>query len=352
MRSQQRSSRATVLVAGSVSVLIGACGLDRMGLVEPPAAGGNGTGAGAGTGAEGGSLPTTSATAGSSAATTTSTSGGGAAGGAPPGEQDCLNEQDDDGDGLTDCDDAVDCAAYACVLTSTDPMANAYLALGMAPGPCPAPSTLRTLKECDGCVCSPSPGTCTVTAIGYYEAGCATYAATWIGPYCLDTDGPERWFRATSSPNGDAICSAVNPTPGASPLDSCSLPSGGHCADGGTCLPAGFAAAADQCVLLPAGSSCVAPYGAERVVYEGAASTCSCGCAPSGAQGCAAASLVVSANTNDCGNQSSLVLADGNCNGSGPMQSVLIPQGVGTIACSSAVALSDQSPPQILCCLP
>ncbi|EYF06968.1 Hypothetical protein CAP_1227 [Chondromyces apiculatus DSM 436] len=94
------------------------CVLDVEGTAPDPAAGTGGNGPGGGGPGSGGGSPTTT--------------GGGEGGGQPPPQEDCLDGQDNDGDGLIDCADIDDCAPadYECAPTPpTGWTANAFAGL-------------------------------------------------------------------------------------------------------------------------------------------------------------------------------------------------------------------------------
>jgi hypothetical protein len=322
-----------LLAASAAAALAGACS-NSSDIFGPPGSGANG-GHGAAT------TTTTNAT------TTTSDTGGAAgSGGGPVGGEDCLNGLDDDGNGLTDCDDpACSGAGYSCV--PAVPGAQQYLV--PTAQACPSSTAATSLVSCEGCSCTPSVGTCSVAMISYTEPVCLTPYAYPYGCAYASPAG-QRWYTATTTDDGTASCWAGDPFPTPSEQPSCALSEPGHCANGGACVPPPFQAS-QACVLLDAGMPCPASYSVARPISL-AGSQCQCNCDTTEVA-CDVPEVGVDQTTTNCGNVTVQIPVAPSCTNIGVIHSVLIPDSVNANPTCQGSSLLDGAPPtHVLCCQP
>jgi hypothetical protein len=305
--------------------------------------GGSGAQAGTGPGANGGTGGGQAGTAGTGAEAGTGGSGGG------PVEQNCLDGLDDEGDGLTDCDDP-DCGAFTCLPGAAGAVARVA---ALAQADCPAPATMATSKSCDACSCGAgSAGSCWIHVDMYASSGCNTPSFPYNDPGCHDPPDTDRWFLTTIGSNADGWCWPDNQQVAAQSADRCALSQAGSCANGGACVPHAIAAATATCVELDGVADCPAPYDVERhLTYEGAADQCGCVCVE-GTQSCQAGPLVVSSDRNDCGGTTSTLPTDGNCQGPAHTHSLDVPDVTSTLQCDPLGVPTGSFVYHTLCCMP
>lgn len=347
----RRSLGLWVLV---VAATVAACVLDRQGTRSDGAAASGGTATAQGAASPGGQGGTDTPTGtGASAAAgaggqATGGEGAGALGGSggAPGE-DCLNGVDDNGDTLADCDDPL-CTEFECV--PAYPVAADYAFPVGATDPCPPPSTPLGLETCADCTCGTQAGTCSMTVDIYRGSGCSSYHTTKTVPGCYTMSDENRWYRASSSHDGNASCIQPVDYPPTS-ARACVLSSGGHCSGGEVCVPTNPNATA-RCVLLDGSVACSAPYTRVAVMYADSLTSCSCKCAP-GAAGCTGGSVVSYNDSDSCGGGNQTVVPlDGVCHSGGWTQSYRLNAPTATFSCSAESAPTQQVESYTVCCLP
>jgi hypothetical protein len=337
------SKAAWVIVVGGLCV---GCGLDATGLLPLPAAGG--------------AAPTTTATGsgghglgpvGGGGAGAHGATGGGGSGAGPTGGggsapvENCLNGIDDDGNGLTDCDDSA-CSTYACVPSASG--MDAYAVLVGAPGDCTAPTSAASWNTCS-CGCTPNAGACNVTVEAYRDASCDIHIGTVSTGGCGDImpDGVV-WLSGSTAPSSQASCSpAADHVP--APVNACTLTDVGRCTGNAICVPPVFAGA-KQCVVMPVGSPCPAPYTVGQTAFLGG-TTCTCDCANSGST-CDPPAVDVYFGSNGCGNAPQAVPLPGPCTALPSAGSLSVPSVAATTACFMSDAVTGGTPDKTLCCLP
>lgn len=244
-------SRRSVLAFWG-ACLVSACGISTQGT-------------GAQNGARGGQSGTAGTSAGASGGTSAGTGGGtsagtggasGADGSVIKGPENCVDGQDNDGNGLTDCADPACKSGYEC-----DPAAPAGwqgyyrlfeqdLASAAEPSPCPdgsAPTRLYT---------RPLPGTCSPCSCGSLMGGrcgaaqisCSTSSTTCVGETDWSSDIPDGSQCYKNGTPGTLSCESKAPPVAAG---SCP-PSGGT----PTNSPALFQGVVDVCGNSRAGGGC------------------------------------------------------------------------------------------------
>jgi hypothetical protein len=332
---------AWVIVVGGLCV---GCGLDATGLLPLPAAGGA---APTTTGSGGHGLgPVGGGGAGAHGAT-----GGGGSGAGPTGGggsapvENCLNGIDDDGNGLTDCDDSA-CSTYACVPSASGN--EGYAVLVGAPGDCTAPTSAASWNTCS-CGCTPNAGTCNVTAYTHGDAACNNYITTLSTGMCANIlpDGV-RWLSAVTGLSAAAVClPAADHVP--APVSACTLTEVGRCAGNAICVPPVFAGA-KQCVVMPLGSPCPSPYTVGQTAFLGG-TQCTCGCTDSGST-CDPPAVDVYFGDDYCGNAPQHVPLPDPCNALPSASSLSIPSVAASTTCFMSEAVTGGTPDKTLCCLP
>jgi hypothetical protein len=329
-----------MLVAASVAA--GGCVLAREGTSAPFGANGGGPSGGSAVTVSAGSDGNSSVATGGGASTTNS--GGGSA-----MESDCLNGIDDDGDGDVDCGDN-DCVAAGFVCLP--PLAGAASHVVLSGNACPAAAQPMTLHSCDAskCACDGQPGECTFQVARWNGNDCNGQSTSSLKtqPNCYSIDpGLTSSFKGTTTSVGNASCLSVAPDIVAVDRGACEV-SGGACANGGACVPAEFPVA-KACVLLAAGSNCMAPYdGYRTTVYDNPNSSCNCSCSKVG-ESCAGSVQWYSGNKGCNGPATGTTSIDGQCKSVGYLQSYSIDKVEATPQCQADASMPSGE--GVLCCM-
>jgi hypothetical protein len=238
-------------------------------------------------------------------------------------ETNCVNGLDDDGDGLTDCEDP-DCKAFACVPAPPAGWVGGWLDLSATPAPCPPdlPKQIDLFKLADlnappascscacgdpagvGCTthlrCDPSAAQCAAAGnMNGQGTTCGTNIPNVTFPAFCRADPPGA-FGGACAPTAAGAAAAWSWKPA---TRACGTQAGGACGDpGSTCVPK-LAGGMGPCIAQAGDLQCPAPYAKKAVYFDGTtvtddracdASTCGCA-APTGssctcgANGCAIA---------------------------------------------------------------
>jgi hypothetical protein len=208
-------------------------------------------------------------------------------------ETNCLNNVDEDNDGLTDCMDP-DCTAagFACAEV---PVLGSSTLIGIgnavAPGdPCPSglPDVHSLYTESDmvitpdtcGCACGdPTPTGCHVMLTCAAGASCAdTGTTTNVSEDCAVYTPPHSAGSKSSCFASEVAAAGTctetdTRTAGnvsyPSSAETCTAPTGGKCAAASSvCLPQAPVGGTGPCVLLDGETTCPHPYTVRRVFYE------------------------------------------------------------------------------------
>jgi hypothetical protein len=236
------------------------------------------------------------------------------------GSESCINNIDDDDDGMIDCQDS-DCVTFSCAVVQSPWKGPVFLydgAYATAPDCSALPGSLEyegynglmfSAPSCSGCSCgSPTVSCALAPLVGYADTGCATgqliSTPQPAPPTCGGTGGTGILGVKAAAPAASGSCA---PAGGAIILDpytwdtagvACQ-PSqqGGGCAGQGVCVgnaPASFGP--KPCVYRNGDQPCPAPYDVKHVFTDEAfdsraCSACQCA-APSGSGSCTATTHV------------------------------------------------------------
>lgn len=305
------------------------------------------TGPGGGNG-QGGGNPG----AGGSAGGLQSSSSSSSSGSLPTPESDCSDGLDNDGDGVSDCEDN-DCTSegYACV---EDIPANAELVYlsGSANG-CAAPWEPLSLITCGACKCSPPGVNCNLSVWTYTDSQCTSqYGSAVVNQsYCDDINDFTRYAIGLAyTPDGYACLPAAPELPSTA-VPVCSAKTSSPCGNQGLCLPK---ADGKLCALFPDDIACPSPYTDKKAVYRNAEGTaCQCSCSTSN-ESCTGSSLHFYNGSDSCfnGNKTNIGL-DGQCHAANYATSVDFGTGTATATCGASVApKTGDSAIRTLCCTP
>lgn len=336
--------RLIIVTAVVVATCGSGCVLDRSGLRESSSGASGGTG---GTGLVGaGGVGAGGATGG------TSDPGGSGGVGGQLGPEDCLNGSDDNGDGLSDCDDP-QCheAGYSCVPDAA--AVQSYVALTQNAASCVAPTTVTTFSTCDGCACTPGTATCPVSYTWWDGDGCQGTAYDVTGMACpwQTSGGVSVSMRALTAALGQASCPTEAAQVAVTANDACSLTQPGSCSAGGVCVPPVFQGVR-TCVLVDAASPCPSSYtSARRVSFGG--TTCTCDCAL-GQPACETPEVEAYYTNGDhsCSFTYITVPVGAGCTDLGLVQSIGLPASVpASWTCAASGTVTDALSAAKLCCL-
>lgn len=252
--------------------------------------------------------------AGGSPAGGASAGGGGSAptaGGVPTGEQ-CLNGDDDDADGLVDCEDD-DCAAFTCLdipagwigpveLRADDSPCEGAFSAGIA--------SLKTAVDAPAavcsCVCSGSIQTCDSADLGLYADFSCDSAASGEGLASGDCGSLTNLpgidsYRIAPDVSGGSCSTSIDEVLPPVTFDArrlCGPPSEPAGCDDGTCAPTA------TCVYMPGDVACPSGFATSFMGNVGVVDS----------RGCAAGSCGCGAATNGC-TFSVEIFGGGSCEG-------------------------------------
>lgn len=253
------------------------------------------SGPGGGVGGETAASTTTTTTSGGGFGGGTGGFGGGTGGGGGPPVEDCLDGEDDDGDGLADCQDP-DCTVLGFACVKQDPEALAYAIENDGVNACPPRYEQRAYYDCGGCTCSPgTTGTCQAQVALFVNA--AACAATPIqsfgfpmdaGDACFDSE-PDVVKEGTGSDKVHFIASATHAGDGEcqpDPLDPLFYLCVPVTLGAGSCEKLDEACVQSSntdCVLKSPMTQCTTDYDALGIAGvdlqpESGLDTCQCGC--------------------------------------------------------------------------
>ena len=283
---------------------------------------------------------------GGSGGTTSTAHGAGGTGGS--GEQ-CLDGVDNDGDGLTDCGDALDCAAgYECV--PAVPGAQ-YAYLVQPSDDCPAGTEPSTVYACTGCQCIVTSTACQATLQAFDTASCPsalnTYDAAVGG--CQSGSGAALWVTLTITMQTPPTCAtqAAQAPPGQ--WKACTLAHAGLCPDGKACVPRAVGPLG-ACAVVGDADVCPSDLPQPFRTYADAGPQCNCSCTPGAAQ-CGATSVTVWSSSPDCSAGSTTQIGTGAvCQSAGVIGSLEFNVETATMSCPVSVQEVPAGPSTKLCC--
>ncbi len=285
-----------------------------------------------GTGGTGGVTGGTGGTTGGTGGTTGGTGGATGGTGGVVGFENCLNDIDDNGDGLADCADPQCQAGYTCVT----PAPTGWVGVGwvdpQANSACPAPflpatklyQVAQLVAPPATCTCgcqAPNGVSCPLSLACTAGAACTTSAATTLTQACTTVAVPAPGAQNSCSvappqPTGGSCQAQANAlvTPPVWPASArgCLVADGGACTDTTkTCVPR-LTGANGPCIARGGNQTCPAgsPYTSKTLYNTGglndtrgcSANGCSCGGVAGATCSCTGGNCGVSIHTqNSCG---------------------------------------------------
>lgn len=233
-------------------------------------------------------------------------------GGSTAGSETCLDRVDNNGDGLADCEDPLCQSDHECVPTTTDDwLGVGWLYQDDPAASCPLGQRLELFDESDlvvpsaACTCAcddPTSNTCRAQFACGYSCGVGGVYSASASAQCIDhslssvsqvhcTASVLSVVPGTCSPRGDPTGPAVHWPSSAS---ICLYASGGHCPDGGACIPEPTASALAPCIAQMGEHPCPASHPEQHLYWDGTADDgrscsadgCSCGQATGASCGC------------------------------------------------------------------
>jgi hypothetical protein len=232
--------------------------------------------------------------------------------------EDCLNGIDDDGDGLTDCDDPACQAAYTCApqppagwvgIGWVDPTVVRACPLGLTDLPLFDPAAIVPGTFDCGCQCTPAPSCAVPYECSDAPLSCSNPTSRApIGTTCQSIPPPPLPGGCRARPPlAQGSCTPVATTVASDPAytwaptgTACLTGDGGYCTanSGGApaqCVPRPPAGAAGPCIAAsgPTPAACPAPYTLLQIFGDGTATdqrtctACTCGALANATCGCA-----------------------------------------------------------------
>jgi hypothetical protein len=287
---------------------------------------------------------------GGSGGTTSTAHGAGGMGGTGGGAaEQCLDEVDNDGDGLTDCEDALGCAAgYECVPAVTG---AAYTLLVQPADDCPPGTEPSTVYACTGCQCIVTSTACHTTLQSFDVAGCPsalhTYDAAAGG--CQSGSDAALWVTLTATMQTPPTCAAQAAHAPPGQWQACTLAHAGFCPNGQACVPRAVGPLG-TCAVVGDTDVCPSELPLSLLTYADAGLQCNCSCTPGAAQ-CGAASVTIWNSSPDCSAGSTTQIGAGaTCQSAGVIGSLEFNVATATMSCPASAQDVPAGPSTKLCC--